>query len=557
MKENEEKEDTEMQSACDEHANLPRETRNFHAVYVPPDSIDEDKTYNKEECVHIYQNKEEALQVIKIHKKARMKTFKNLADAEAYVKHGLELPTIKISTVAKTQEKPSNFKALRPQELVGFKKLIENGNLDKIKNYVWENPRYLISNGDTPAILQVGSRYNALHIAAKANKPQICEFILNTVGHSKFLQLHHGEKEERNNLNLMEIMLDLYLNTPDKGLNETPLHFAAKFGYRDVVRVLVSYSQCIKTLQNKYEQMPVDVICTRKCQEDENLKREIRLLLEDQFYVPVLRAEGNICPPTIGEPFSPTSPPTNLNRDPISPRVEVRAFAGPMTKSQAVEFRKKWKTPPRITPRRGQGDASCVMNSPIALRLQDTEKGLECVGRNLAEEYRVSWKEYWPFLKDFVDFRTDKGLTKLEEYLEEKYKEQLYCFMMKNLTNDTATNARQQTPEKSFNNDIQDLCDKLRLCLLLTEDEEAEENTEFFTPPSSPEPSQEDSDDDMLSAEEEDEEDSIIFIEGSLPTRVDYAVYNALSSTICSYTFPNVYRWRHDMQLAMKRDPNR
>jgi len=73
------------------------------------------------------------------------------------------------------------------------------------------------------------------------------------------LQLHYGDEEWRSNLNLAQIMLDLYLNTPDKGLNETPLHFAAKFGYKDVVRVLISYAQCIKTLQNKYEQMPVDV----------------------------------------------------------------------------------------------------------------------------------------------------------------------------------------------------------------------------------------------------------------------------------------------------------
>lgn len=70
-----------------------------------------------------------------------------------------------------------------------------------------------------------------------------------------------------------------------------------------------------------------------------------------------------------------------MNRDPINPRVEVKAFAGPMTKSQAVEFRKKWKTPPRLTPKKRQGDAFSGNSPSLALRLQDTEKGLERVGR--------------------------------------------------------------------------------------------------------------------------------------------------------------------------------
>lgn len=86
----------------------------------------------------------------------------------------------------------------------------------------------------------------------------MCELILNTVGNTDFIKLLYGD-ECKSYVDRAQIMLDLYLNTPDKGLNETPLHFAVKFGLKNVVRVLVSYPCCIKTLPNKYKQLPIDV----------------------------------------------------------------------------------------------------------------------------------------------------------------------------------------------------------------------------------------------------------------------------------------------------------
>lgn len=72
----------------------------------------------------------------------------------------------------------------------------------------------------------------------------MCAEILRIVAKPAFVGLLHGRPTEMCK-DISAILLDLYLNMPEKGRNETPLHLASKFGALDVVEVLTSYPQCI------------------------------------------------------------------------------------------------------------------------------------------------------------------------------------------------------------------------------------------------------------------------------------------------------------------------
>lgn len=53
------------------------------------------------------------------------------------------------------------------------------------------------------------------------------------------------------------------------------------------------------------------------------------------------------------------------------------------------------------------------------IKNSDIEKGLEVVGRQLARQEQLEWREYWDFLDAFLEISTPNGLTQLENYLME------------------------------------------------------------------------------------------------------------------------------------------
>lgn len=341
---------------------------------------------------------------------------------------------------------------------------------------------------------------------------------------------------------------------------------------------------------------PKDIICSRVPNSPPELKAQIEELLKERFFVPVMRSNDTTVSPMIGEPFTPNNMPKRQPGDLLSPTMEIKAYAGPMDKSQAQTFQKRWKTPPRLvpsqnnsqnisfsprnsnpstphqSPRHGKssseffanftastpksvfkkklfdgkysedgGDSDTngnhiVENEDVAIavnsvkekglgdgfkefedaeleriesfptklpnfvpdldvnknnksrndslwnnigspqartsiamcfldesgsvfnssniedsksyqekhiRLTDMEKGLEIIGRELAADQKVGWKEYWEFLGTFVDINSDDGLRRFENFL--KFKEKTLEMNERNHTE----NAKEKTMEKN------------------------------------------------------------------------------------------------------------
>ncbi|GCC28725.1 hypothetical protein chiPu_0007159 [Chiloscyllium punctatum] len=396
-----------------------------------------DDILSRNDKVHVYVDKKEALQAVKLMKGSRFKAFTNREDAEKFARGIYDYfpspsksaacvsplkanvmynrdGTSSLEVESTNRERANSFKSPRSQDLTSkLRKAVEKGDKAIFLDLVWSNPRYLIGSGDNPTVLQEGCRYNAMHVVAKENQPQICQLLLDTLENPEFMLLMYPDDNEVMLQKRIKYIVDLYLNTPDKMGFDTPLHFACKFGHAEVVNVLCSHPDISKFAKNKCGQTPVEVICERSKNKSEELKEKIREFLQDRYYVPLLRDIDNSCPPIIGSPWSPDQSSeqhcTSLSRhtgNPKDPVMEVRAFAGPMPPSKAEEFRRVWKTPSR--------------ERANEFKKADAERGYERVGRDLAHEMGHPWAEYWEFLGCFIDLAAPEGIRKIEDYLSKK-----------------------------------------------------------------------------------------------------------------------------------------
>ncbi|KAM7018293.1 ankyrin repeat and LEM domain-containing protein 2 isoform 1-T2 [Tautogolabrus adspersus] len=422
----------------------------------------------RNERAHVYTDKKDALQAVKIMKGARFKAFPNREDAEKFakgicdyfpspnksapcvspVKPGLVTSKDNMEVDTINRERANSFKSPRTQDLTAkLRKAVEKGDELTFSELVWSNPRYLIGSGDNPTIVQEGCRYNVMHVAAKENQAGIVQLLLDTLENPEFMRLMYPDDQELMLQKRIRYIVDLYLNTPDKAGFETPLHFACKFGCPEVVNVLCSHPDIDKNCRNKDGQKPCDLICSRKNKTQE-VKQKICDYLEDRCYIPLLRATDNTSQPIIGALWSPESSESLSqiqwhSRSPMDPLMTVTAFAGPLSPSKANDFRRSWKTPPR---NRAEHFHHILKSDP--------DRGAERVGRDLAHGMGHPWAEYWDFLDSFVDLSSAEGLRKLEEYLCKRD----FCPRAHEETGENETSNRFRTPSpgkpKKFCNSI-------------------------------------------------------------------------------------------------------
>lgn len=184
------------------------------------------------------------------------------------------------------------YKSPEPKDLTVLRRKIEAGNYDEVEEMIQSNPKYLVTVCDSAVYLMAGPKYNACHIAARANRPEIMALILETVGNVEFLRKLYPDQPDQNVRDRLNHLLDSYLNTPDPRGGNTPLHFACKKGYHQVVRVLLSHENLHRNLKDSAGRKAEETICEQAADSGdagELLKKKIKDMFKRPLHLPLHR----------------------------------------------------------------------------------------------------------------------------------------------------------------------------------------------------------------------------------------------------------------------------
>lgn len=295
----------------------------FYAVFIPPtcELPDGEERPNIEELV--FDDIKKANVALKRYKGSRMKTFNTREKAidflndpgndESFIDpdtscqdivNSLEKLSLQNqSSPLKPQQQPQPepvadepaYPSAKPALLNQLRRKIEAGDYEGVDEIIWSNPRCLVTVCDSAVYLMAGPKYNACHIAAKANKPDIMALLLDTITNFGFLRKLYPKESDENIQDRVNHLLDSYLNTPDPKLGNTPLHFACKYGHYRVVRVLLTFEGCDLSLRDSNGKTAEESICAQNGNSssdgggDSADKQKIKNLFKHQLHLPLFR----------------------------------------------------------------------------------------------------------------------------------------------------------------------------------------------------------------------------------------------------------------------------
>lgn len=195
----------------------------------------------------------------------------------------------------KNEVEIETFPSATPAMLNQLRRNIEAGKYEEVEQAIWSNPRCLVTVCDSAVYLMAGPKYNACHIAARANKPDMMALLLDTVTNPNFLRKLYPQEPDHNVQERLNHLIDSYLNTPDPKQGCTPLHFACKKGFYRVVRVLLTFEGCDLNLRDSGGLTAEESICTQCSSSEETdketqaLKVKIRNMFKGQLHLPLYR----------------------------------------------------------------------------------------------------------------------------------------------------------------------------------------------------------------------------------------------------------------------------
>ncbi|GBN66469.1 Ankyrin repeat and LEM domain-containing protein 2 [Araneus ventricosus] len=491
---------------------------------------------SSEEGSLIYTDLKDALKAIKTYKGARFKEFSNKGDALKYAVEHLE------KFEKKKSSEDEHLKHRTSQELCKIRKMIERGDEVGFAREIWMYPRTLVAEVDIPTVMQHGVRFNALHVAAKCDKPLICQLILDVLENPHFAESLYPDESPSMRFRRMYQIRDLYLNTGTQKTGDTPLHYAAKFGCIDCCKVLLSHPQCDIDKRNVDGFTAQETICSRLSSVPSNLKEEMEAVFEEGLvYVPVLKSNNDVSPSIVGKPCSckDIDRCASLLTD-DDPKLSLKAFAGPMSPKMAQQFYKALKNPssPKYSPFTPEEQGEI-----FKIRRTDPEKGVERIGRHLAEDMKVDWQEYFPDFNVFANFATKEGLDILEARMKKlRHGEPFSIFAAEEPAEQSIALVHQ------FPSHVNPL--KHRVNVLYSLSEKAKKDEDFNTPPSSPEfitpPT-------SPCGSPERELKKPVFLNGSCFSKLDIEIYQAIQDyDFNPDEYPNVSKWKLLVSIEMK-----